>query len=273
MMLMMIAVLSAAARLVLFLALTFAFLPIYVAALTLGKGYRRIGRVYWRLVARWSLKASIVVRGQPSTLRPLLMVSNHVSYVDIVVLGSILEGCFVAKSEVRSWPGIGFLARLARTVFVDRRPTSTGRESNVIAQRLAEGEPLILFPEGTSSDGNHVLPFKSALFTVAQGEINGSPVAVQPLSITYTRAGGLPMGINARPFYAWYGDMELAPHLWELMCRGPFQVEVDFHAPTSLIDHGDRKTLARACESIIRQGHSLAITGRCDSPVNTELSL
>lgn len=269
----MIAVVSGAARLLLFLLLTLAFLLPYVVALLMKKGYRPIGRYYWRAVARWSLLATIVVRGQPSSLRPLLMVSNHVSYVDIVVLGSLLEGSFVAKSEVRSWPGIGFLAILARTVFVDRRPTSTGRESSVIAQRLAEGEPLILFPEGTSSDGNRVLPFKSALFTVAQGEVEGRQVLVQPLSITYTRAGGLPMGFAQRPFYAWYGDMDLVSHLWELVCQGSFQVEVDFLPVTALEDHGNRKVLARHCENAIRQGHSLAVTGRSETPVNEHLSL
>lgn len=269
----MIAMISAAFRLLLFVLLTLVFLLPYCGAMLLGTGYRQTGRLYWRLVARLALKATIVVRGAPSTLRPLLMVSNHVSYVDIVILGSVIEGCFVAKSEVRSWPGIGFLARLARTVFVDRRPSSTGRESSVISTRLGEGEPLILFPEGTSSDGNRVLPFKSALFTVAQGEINGTPVAVQPLSITYTRSCGLPMGITARPLYAWYGDMDLLTHLWALMCQGPFQVEVDFLPVTALADHGDRKALARFCENTIRRSHSLAITGRCETEVNPTLSL
>jgi 1-acyl-sn-glycerol-3-phosphate acyltransferase len=258
------ALFSATCRLLLFLFFTLICLLPYITCMVIKRGYRRMGRFYWALVARWCLLATIVVRGAPGKERPLLMVSNHVSYVDIVVLGALVDGCFIAKSEVRNWPGIGFLARLARTVFVDRRPTSTGKQSTVIADRLAEGEPLILFPEGTSSDGNRVLPFKSALFTVAAGEINGQPVTVQPLSITYTRQSGLPMGIGERPFYAWYGDMDLVTHLWALMYRGAFQVEVDYLPTTTLAKHGNRKALSRHCETAVRQGHSAAITGRVD---------
>jgi 1-acyl-sn-glycerol-3-phosphate acyltransferase len=258
----MMALFSAACRLLLFLLLTLVCLSPYIGCMMARRGYRRMGRFYWAMVARWCLLATIVVRGTPGTERPLLMVSNHVSYVDIVVYGALIEGCFIAKSEVRNWPGIGFLARLARTVFVDRRPTSTGKQSTVITERLAEGEPLILFPEGTSSDGNRVLPFKSALFTVAAADVNGQAVTVQPLSITYTRQGGLPMGRTERPYYAWYGDMDLVTHLWALMCHGAFQVEVDYLPPTTLADHGNRKTLSRYCETAVRRGHSAAITGR-----------
>jgi 1-acyl-sn-glycerol-3-phosphate acyltransferase len=256
------AVFSAVFRLLVFLALTLVLILPYTLAMLTGWGHRPLGRFYWRTVARWSMLATIVTRGQLSSTRPLLVVCNHVSYVDIVILGALIEGCFIAKSEVRGWPGIGLLARLARTVFVDRRPTSTGKQSNLITERLGEGEPLILFPEGTSSDGNRVLPFKSALFTVAAAEVNGAPVTVQPVSITYTRNGGLPMGVAERPFYAWYGDMDLVTHLWALMCRGGFQVEVDYLPTTTLAEHGNRKALSRHCETAIRLGHSAAITGR-----------
>lgn len=260
----MMAVFSAACRLIFFLLLTLVLIGPYTICMIIGKGHRPLGRFYWRTVARWSMLATIVTRGQLSSTRPLLVVCNHVSYVDIVILGALIEGCFIAKSEVRSWPGIGLLARLARTVFVDRRPTSTGKQSSLITERLAEREPLILFPEGTSSDGNRVLPFKSALFTVAAAEVNGAPVTVQPVSITYTRNGGLPMGVAERPFYAWYGDMDLVTHLWALMCRGGFQVEVDYLPITTLAEHGNRKALSRHCETTVRLGHSAAITGRAN---------
>lgn len=249
----------------LFFILTLGLMGPYAVLLMIGRGYHRLGRFYWSMVARWCLLATIVVRGNLTERRPLLLVSNHVSYVDIVILGAIIEGSFVAKSEVRKWPGIGILARLGRTVFVDRRPRSAGTQSSLISQRLRSGEPLILFPEGTSSDGNRVLPFKSALFSVAAEPIDNQSVVVQPMSIAYTRANGLPMGYAGRPFYAWYGDMDLASHLWELMRRGSFQVEVDFlSATTMLAQDGNRKVLCRYCEDAVRQGHGGAITGRID---------
>ena len=97
----------------------------------------------------------------------MLFAANHVSYLDITVLGSLLDASFIAKTEVAGWPLFGWLARLQRSVFIDRRARSTAHQRDSIAARLAAGEALILFPEGTSGDGNRLLPFKSALFSVA----------------------------------------------------------------------------------------------------------
>ena len=258
----MLSVVSAALRLVLFLLLTLAFLPVYGVALARGRGYRKIGCLYWRLVGRWSLLARVVVRGDISLDRPLVMVSNHASYLDIVFIGGQIPGVFVAKSEVRGWPGIGHLARLAGTVFVERTARAVSKHRDEIVGRLAHGEPLILFPEGTTSDGNRVLPFKSALFNVAERSVEGQPVRVQPFVVAYTRVGGLPMGYAQRPFYAWIGDEELAPHLWSVMCRGRFTVEITFLPAVTVADFANRKTLATYCEAEVRRGLAGLLTGR-----------
>lgn len=204
------------------------------------------------------------VHGNPVTDRPVLFVSNHVSYLDISVLGSLLDACFVAKQEVNGWPIFGYLARLQRTVFVERKAVRAADQREVLRARLMQGDSLILFPEGTSSDGNRALRFKSALFDAANIELDHGHVEVQPISIAYTRFDGMPMGRMLRPFYAWYGDMELAPHLWRALGMGTIGVDVIFHDPVRLEDFGSRKGLAQHCEKVVSDGLSDALGGRID---------
>lgn len=204
------------------------------------------------------------VHGKPVQDRPILFVANHVSYLDISVLGSLLDGCFVAKQEVRSWPIFGYLAQLQRTVFVERRAVRAADQREVLRARLAQGDSLILFPEGTSSDGTRALRFKSALFDAANIELDHGHVEVQPISIAYSRFDGMPMGRMLRPFYAWYGDMELAPHLWRALGMGTIGVDVIFHEPVKLDDFGSRKALAQHCETVVSNGLSTALSGRLD---------
>jgi 1-acyl-sn-glycerol-3-phosphate acyltransferase len=201
-------------------------------------------------------------RGRPSRHRPTLFAANHVSYLDIAVLGGLVRGSFVAKSEVRSWPLFGLLAELQSTIFVERRAQRTRRHRDAMAERLAEGRNLILFPEGTSSDGNRVLPFKSALLSVAETRPGGGPLVVQPVSITYTRLDGIPLGRHLRPLCAWYGDMDLAPHLWQLAGLGRLTAVVQFHPPVTLADFGSRKALADHCQAAAARGVAAALTGR-----------
>ncbi|MGC2854900.1 lysophospholipid acyltransferase family protein [Novispirillum sp. DQ9] len=260
------ATLSAALRLGLFVAWTLVMLPPYLLALAVRLRYRQVAMAYWRVVGSLCLKARLEVRGALCRDRPLLLVSNHASYVDIVTLGAIIPGCFVSKAEVRSWPGIGFLAIIARTVFVDRKAASAARQRDQLTARLHEGEPLILFPEGTSSDGNRVLPFRTALFNVAERQVDGRYPLVQPMAVSYTLRGGLPMGYAGRPTYAWYGDMDLVTHLWELMKAGSFTVEIEFLEPVTIEAFANRKALSRHCETEIRAAVNRALTGRFDRP-------
>ncbi len=149
----------------------------------------------------------ILCRGQAADSGPIVYVSNHSSYFDIVVLASLLRASFVAKQEVATWPVLGLLAKLNRTVFVERRATRSQHHRNQMLERLDAGESLILFPEGTSNDGNRVLRFNSTFFSIAEAEAAGAVPRVQPVSIAYTELNGLPMGLRRRPQFAWYGDM------------------------------------------------------------------
>jgi lyso-ornithine lipid O-acyltransferase len=246
-----------------YLLFTWTMIPLQALLILLGSRLaERLPMFYHRGVC-WLFGLDIVVRGRPEAARPTLFIANHSSYIDIEVFSTLMPISFVAKSEVRSWPFFGTLARLQRTVFVDRRPRSTADQRDDIARRLAAGDNLMLFPEGTSNDGNRTLPFYSALFSVAERRLrDGQPLPVQPVSIAYAELNGFPVGRSLRPLLAWYGDMELAPHLWCFAGLGRVKVIVEFH-PTVDIDRlGSRKALAEHCRRAIARGVADAISGR-----------
>jgi 1-acyl-sn-glycerol-3-phosphate acyltransferase len=201
----------------------------------------------------------IRIHGEPALAGGTLYVANHVSYLDIPVLGSVLNVPFVAKGEVAGWPVIGLIGRLGQTLFVDRRSGRAGGQRDALATRLCAGERLILFAEGTSSSGERVLPFKSALFAaLMQGDAVRS-IQMQPLTISYTRfRGGLTIGHGLRPLYAWYGDMTLLPHIWSALGLPGAEVEVRFHQPVSAADFTSRKALARHAEQEVAKGLAAA---------------
>ena len=249
---------------------TLGMIPIQSVLIRIGGDYwLRFARGYWR----WMIAAAgirIRVHGKVPEAGPTLVVSNHASYFDILVLGSLLKGCFVSKSDVAGWPGIGFVTKLGRTVFIDRSRQGSDKERNVVRDRLEEGGILVLFPEGTSNDGNRVLPFKSTLFAVAEAPVtvaDGSthPVNIQPVTVAYSGLDGLPMQRAFRSFYAWYGDMTLADHLFNALGLGNLTVDVVFHAPTSIEHFSNRKTLSSHCHTVIQRGLALALTGRLSS--------
>lgn len=251
-------------RIAVYLAVTLMLMPVQALGLLLRCGWvARLPRFYHSCCCR-ILGIRVRRIGWPATARPVLFASNHVSYLDIPVLGSLLPASFIAKREVAGWPLFGWLAKLQRTIFIDRQVHSTRTQRDSIAARLAACDPLILFPEGTSGNGNRVLPFKSALFSVAEGEDGGTaaPLTVQPVSIAYTRLDGLPIGRLLRPLFAWYGDMAMAPHLWTVLGLGTVEVVVEFHPPTTVAECGSRKALARYCQGYVGAGLAGALSGR-----------
>jgi 1-acyl-sn-glycerol-3-phosphate acyltransferase len=204
--------------------------------------------------------------GRPLVIGPALLVSNHVSWLDIVVLSALAPVSFVAKREVHGWPFFGTLARLQRTVFIDRnRRHSTGDARDELRERLRAGDILVLFAEGTSGDGVRVLPFKSSFFSAAEA----TGATVQPISLVYSGHWGLPMNRRTRPLYAWYGDMDLGPHLWEALAAGPIEVTAVCHPP--LPDGNSRKSLAREAEQRVRNGLVSTLAGR-GVPTHAEMS-
>jgi len=250
------------ARLALYCAWTAGLMPVQLVGLALRRRWTSTLPVFYH---RWCCRIlgfRIQVIGTPTTERPVLYAANHISYTDITVLGSVIPGSFIAKSDVARWPFFGWLAKLQRSVFVDRRVRSTVAQRDAIGKRLADGDALILFPEGTSGDGNRVRPFKSALFGAAEQDEGIPPVVVQPVSLAYTRLDGIPIGRLYRPFFAWYGAVDLAPHLWSMMGLGTVEVVVEFHPPTFLRDCGSRKALAEYCHARIAGGVAAALFGR-----------
>ena len=252
----------AVVRLVLYVALTLPCMPIQAVLVAIGaRASVGFAQGYHSLVCR-IFGILLDVRGRIARDKPLLIVANHTSYLDIEILGALVRGSFVAKAEVALWPLFGWLAKLQRTVFVDRRPSQAGKQKDAITRHLEGHGRLILFPEGTTSDGNRVLPFKRALFAVAQQEIEGKPLTVQPVSVAYAGFSNLPMDRDMRPTFAWYGDMDLLPHAWRFLGAGTLTVIVQFHPALTIADAGgDRRRLAAMCEETVAQGVADALAG------------
>jgi lyso-ornithine lipid O-acyltransferase len=252
-------------RVALYAVWTVALMPVQALGLMLRRPWvARLPRFYHRQCCRiFGIELRQI--GQPVQSRPVLFAANHVSYLDITVLGALIAGSFVAKSEIAGWPFFGWLAKLQRSVFVDRQVRSTATQRDAIARRLAAKDALILFPEGTSNDGIFVLPFKSALFSVVFDQ-PGEPVVVQPVSVAYTKLDGFPIGRRLRPFFAWYGDMALAPHIWRLIGLGDIEVSVEFHPPTSVAEWQSRKELAQFCHERVSNGVGRLLAGRSGEP-------
>jgi 1-acyl-sn-glycerol-3-phosphate acyltransferase len=243
------------------------FASLTAAALNIAKGDSIAFRGWYYRVLRRLIGLDVVVRGKQSTAAPRLVVANHISYFDIVVLGSAIPGDFVAKADIANWPGFGWMAKAGQTIFIDRRRAATTQARDQIQERLDAGDTLIMFPEATSGDGNYMKPFKSALFTVAERHALGAdgierPVTVQPVSLAYTRLNGMPLGVGWRPFVAWYGDMEMASHMWDIMRLGRLTAEVTFHAPVTLAQFASRKELAAHCDRVTRAGFARLLAGR-----------
>jgi 1-acyl-sn-glycerol-3-phosphate acyltransferase len=225
-----------------------------------------VGSSYFRVLCAL-LRVRIRINGAPVRDRPVLFISNHASWIDILVIGSILPVAFVAKREVRDWPLVGITAQIQRTIFVDRsRRHQTAAAVGEIVNRLHDGTPVVLFAEGTSSDGNRVLPFRSALLgtvehAAARDRTNGS-VLIQPMSICYTALHGIPMGRQHRPLVAWYGDFEFVPHLKAFVARAAVDAVVSYGEPVTVEPGADRKALTRRLEGTVRASAATALLGR-----------
>jgi 1-acyl-sn-glycerol-3-phosphate acyltransferase len=203
----------------------------------------------------WLFDVRVVERGRPPGLADAtLVLANHVSWLDIPVVGSLHPLSFIAKSDIEDWPAFGFLAKLQRSVFIDRHRKKATAEANVeIAHRLARGEAIVLFAEGTTGDGNRVLPFRSSLVGAARAALADPEVAqihLQPLAIAYTHRNGLPVTRRDRPDIAWYGDMDLVPHLATFAREGPLDAVVTWGEPMRFT--GNRKEATAVAEATVR---------------------
>jgi lyso-ornithine lipid O-acyltransferase len=247
-----------------FAALTLVLLPFQLIGIAFDLRLQRtIPHLYHRILcALIGIRISEVGRRSPAT--PALILSNHVSWLDICVITALAPVVFVAKSEVAEWPLFGWLAKLQRTIFINRQARhQTGAATREIARRLLGGDAVVLFAEGTSSDGIRVLPFRSSLVGAVHHALgNGTRhthVTVQPMSLAYVGFGGVPMGRGLRERVAWYGDADLVPHLLHVLSSGAVDVTVSWGEATAYDMSADRKAIARDAEKSVRRMTAAAL--------------
>jgi 1-acyl-sn-glycerol-3-phosphate acyltransferase len=227
------------------------YTPIYWILLKINQplGFR-FGRFYlstWRQC----IGHQLIVKGELSKTKPTLFIANHSTYVDILVLGTFIPARFVAKQEVAKWPIMGWLATNQGTIYINRDRNAIAEGTEKLTEFLDKGESLILFPEGTTSDGCRILPFGSSFFDVAIKK----NLDIQPITVTYAGWDRLPMPRYMRKLCGWFSpDVDLLSHLWSLAQWGTVQVVVDLHPPLKAQDFSSRKELAQASFQAVQGG-------------------
>jgi 1-acyl-sn-glycerol-3-phosphate acyltransferase len=246
----------AAWRFVTFLAVSLVFAVLFTLTIPLPRRLQLRVQRLWCVGVAWAAALDVAPQGEKVTgPGSVLYLANHVSYFDIPALGGLVDAAFVAKSEVATWPLFGWCARLTGTVFIPRKPGRSADQVKRLRARLTRGENLILFPEGTNSDGTGVLPFKSALLASAAPEATGLPVTIQPVSLVYTRTrDGAPLTGEAAGLFAWVGVDDMFPHLWRALAAPGAEVRIVFHPPLAMVAGADRKRLAQEAEARVRAG-------------------
>lgn len=217
-------------RMLVFIIWTFCLVPLYLIVYLVGRPWRRPFVRLWHRGVCYITGMKVYSHGILLEERELLLVGNHISYLDIPVLASCGDMTFVAKSEVGNWPIFGFLAKISQTVFIERNPQKVMQQKKSLQKAMAEHKKLMLFPEGTSSDGTTVLPYKSALFEMVMDQNIKEKCHIQPVTLRYGDNGS-----------AWYGDMTLLAHLWQTLCRSSVRVDVIFHAAKPASTFQNRK--------------------------------
>ncbi len=232
----------------------------FVAVLLRVPGAHTLPMKFHRGVARL-FNLQVTCQGELRTESPVIYVANHVSYLDVFVLGSFLPGSFIAKSEVAGWPVFGKLARLQNTLFFERNQRRAAEQVKTMREYLAGRNNLILFPEGTSTPGAHVEPFRSSLFAAAETVPDGvDDVWIQPVTTAYCDYDGQPMSQAERDYYAWYLPMTFLPHFANAMGLRRAGVKLVFHEPVLMSDFETRKACAQHCENVVRAGLETALS-------------
>lgn len=195
--------------------------------------------------------------GKPANDKPTLLVSNHISWMDIPAIGSIVPISFVAKAEVGRWPIVGSLANMQKTIFVDRqKKTDTGRVANEMGERMSDGRAVVLFAEGTSDIGLHVLPFRTALVGGTQRAMENDHIEemyIQPMVIAYTHLNGLPISAAERSKIAWIGDMGIEDNILDILSVGAKTTTIMFGEPITIKRGDDRKLVTKQAEDKVRE--------------------
>ncbi len=240
-----------------FLVLIFLILKIILKPLNLNYPVFLIRKLWSILILRlFGLKLKVIGKQSYSST---IFVSNHISWTDILVIQSVLDIIFVAKSDVKKMPGLGFLASIANTVFIDRNPQKISKDSLILKKKIEKGELICFFPEGTSTDGLRVLKFKSGFFQLLFDRIynqNKYIKKVQPLSIFYK----VQNKNLSKDFYGWWGSMGIISHITKILCLSSGSVELKFHDSLNSEEFSDRKEIALAAENTIAKYISLKLS-------------
>ena len=242
-------------KLLLFFLITLLLLPLYFFG-KFSKSFLKfksidiVIKTFWSRLGLWFCDVRVEIYGRIDKNADAFA-CNHVSWLDILVIQSISDVAFVAKSEVKRWPLFGFLAKIADTVFIDRRIMAAKAQQFDLLKSIQKRKKLFFFPEGTSTDGSHILPFKSSLFEVfiTLNKIDGSSALVQPVALKYYHSS-----TEAPNIFGWWGDMSLLLHIFNVVANARSgKVEVRFEESIGACKTGDRKTLALTVEAAIRK--------------------
>ncbi len=260
----------ATVRLLLFLAMNAVTIPAYALCLGPLSVWKRPIQISWSRIACRLAGLEVRAIGAPPAGPTALFVANHVSYLDIPVFSALIDATYVAKSEVGGWPLFGWIAKLTRAILVKRDGRDVGAQRAEMQSRLLAGESLILFPEGTSTDGSAVAPFKSSLFGIVQGLPPDAGLVLAPVSVAYPRyRDGTRLEGPLRALYCWFGDATLLPHLFRVFGLKGAEVEVRFHQPIALGPAPDRKALSRRAQAAVEAGVA-ASNGPVDIDVDVD---
>ncbi|MGN7439106.1 MAG: lysophospholipid acyltransferase family protein [Alcanivorax sp.] len=247
----------AAFKFLLFTLLSLLVAPLQILTLMIHKGNGAyIIPWLWQKTVCKIFRIKVIVEGTPYTDSQTIYVSNHISYLDIPAVGRILRASFVAKKDVASWPVFGFLSKLQQTAFISRSREDAKKEKHALDNMLTDGKSLIIFPEGTSTDGREVLPFKSSLFSIAYRE-GLDDIMIQPFTISMSRVDNKDITTQEiRDIYSWHINMDtpLEKHLWRFAKSTGAEIKVTFHTEIRASDFSDRKTLAKTSHNAVSNG-------------------
>ena len=224
--------------------------PIQYVFITFKVKYKAyIPQLFHKIILK-VLGVKVKLIGKKTTARPLVLIGNHTSYLDIIILGSIMPICFIAKEEIRSWFLFGFLAKMQNTIFIKRKNFKTKQSLDYIKNQLSSNSAIVLFPEGTTNTGKRVLSFKSSLFNLFE---NNNILRLQNFSLCYTHVNDMPIDNRIRPQISWYGDMNIIAHLLNLLKLSSVNATVVLH-PVMQLEGQDRKTISMLSIKQVREG-------------------
>ncbi len=245
----------------------FVILPLFIIFVPLQIIILALNLPFWHFLPRILFRITTKILGIEISLigkviedKPTLLVANHISWIDILALGAVANISFVAKSEIKKWPLIGFLAALRKTIFVERKKrTDSKRTATEMAKRLKDGGAVVLFAEGGSNISAHILPFRSALLGAAQiamQEAGAKDIVVQPVTIAYTKMQGLPISRTNMSQLAWNKSLNIIENIKQILQRPKIKIIIHFAQPLNLGQKQNRKEIAQKCHEIVRKNYN-----------------